>query len=188
MLKCFTSLVTFSSLFLFSSIDPEWLKQAETNISKEEYSWVDERAPSIDVDFSEKKTFLDFLSKECSSCKNTHLLNENKNTLFIFISFSMPDDLILSLSKEVERFGNGVFVLRGIPKNSFNTFISKVHSLRKRGVTADIQVNPKKFKEYSIDLVPSFVLEKEGKFDLITGNISLKYALEKFSKEGDTVG
>ena len=92
----------------------------------------------------------------------------------------MPDEAWMSLSKEVEKV-KGVMVLRGLPENSFQQLAMKMYDLRKRGVNATIQIDPRLFTKYDVERVPCFVTLEENTFDKLSGNISVSYALERMN-------
>ena len=103
-------------------------------------------------------------------------------TLYVFVSFSMPEEAFLALSNEIVRVG-GVMVLRGLPGNSFKNLAVKIYELKKQGLRATIQVDPRLFSKYSITTVPTFVTTKDGRYDKLSGNVSLAFALEKMGNE-----
>lgn len=113
--------------------------------------------------------------KKCA----TGIAEPMETNLLAFVSFSMPDETLLSLAKEIEQFG-GVLVLRGLPENSFKELAKRLLLLKEKGLTASFQINPKLFYEYEITNVPAFVLLGKQGFDKVSGNISLEYALELF--------
>ena len=107
---------------------------------------------------------------------------EKESDFFAFVSFSMPESLWVEMSYGLEKNG-GVFVLRGFPKDSFQKFLEKVMDFRKKGINAPVVVDPDAFEKYQITAVPTFVLEKEGGFRKVVGNVSVDYALEKLREE-----
>ncbi len=112
--------------------------------------------------------------------------NPFEGQLLIFASFSMPDSVWLELSQEAKIY-RATIVMRGIPDNSFQAFSKKLLSLQKKGMDADVEIDPKKFKQYRIRQVPSFVIADSKTHDKVSGNISLKYFLEKASEEGESI-
>lgn len=121
---------------------------------------------------------------KCTNCFDDIQLIFGEEHIFVFMSFSVPDEVWISLSKEMEKRGAS-FVIRGLPKNSFAELSQKIFSLKEKGVNVPIQVDPEKFKKYEIQDVPAFVYAKANKFDKVTGNISLKYALDRIKLKGD---
>jgi conjugal transfer pilus assembly protein TrbC len=105
--------------------------------------------------------------------------------LFIFISLGMPDELLLTLASDAEKAG-ALMVLRGLPNNSFNDFGKRLLQLKKKGLSATIQIHPVLFQEYSVAGVPAFVLKDEKSFEKVSGNISVEYVLQLFEEGGSS--
>lgn len=115
--------------------------------------------------------------------------------LQIFVSSSMPIGLLKSYAREAIRY-NGVLVFRGLPGGSFHKLSGLVADISS-DITGDVamQIDDEAFKAFDIKSVPTIVLSKPasifseqvrgGSFDKISGNITIKYALEVFAKEGD---
>lgn len=115
--------------------------------------------------------------------------------LQIFVSSSMPISLLKSYTKEATKY-NGVLVFRGLPEGSFYRLaklVSDISGNNAEGIA--MQIDDEAFKAFNIKIVPTIVLSKEasifseqvqgGAFDKIGGNVTIKYALEVFAKEGD---
>lgn len=115
--------------------------------------------------------------------------------LQIFVSHSMPISLLKSYAKEAAKY-NGVLVLRGLPAGSFHRLaklVSDISGDNAEGIA--MQIDDEAFKAFDIKSVPTIVLSKPasifseqlkgGAFDKIGGNVTIKYALEVFAKEGD---
>jgi len=101
-----------------------------------------------------------------------------ETSLYVFMSFSIPEEAWLALSEELIRT-DGVMILRGLPSNSFKELGRKIKTLRSRGMKAPVHVDPMLFDRFGVKSVPAFVKIKDESFDKICGNISLAYALEK---------
>lgn len=119
-------------------------------------------------------------SNDINRC-TTRADEQSEINLYAFISFSMPDEALITLAEEVEK-ERGVLVLRGIPKNSFKELSKRVQRLQKKGLKTAIQINPHLFEQYDVTVVPSFVLKRENDWDKVSGNISLQYVLELSKK------
>ena len=115
--------------------------------------------------------------------------------LQIFVSHSMPISLLKSYAKEATKY-NGVLVFRGLPAGSFHRLAKLVSDIS--GDSAEgiaMQIDDEAFKAFAVKSVPTIVLSKAasifseqvkgGAFDKIGGNVTIKYALEVFAKEGD---
>jgi type-F conjugative transfer system pilin assembly protein TrbC len=118
--------------------------------------------------------------------------NKSYTDFLIFASFSLGEKNLENLIKLASNY-NGAVILRGFKNGSFKetaAFLSKF-SQDKEGVLID----PNLFIEYEIIKMPTFVLTKpcnEGLqascktvFDKLTGMVSPRYALEKFSSSGE---
>jgi len=116
-------------------------------------------------------------------------------SLQIFVSHSMPISLLKSYAKEATKY-NGVLVFRGLPAGSFHklsNLVSDISGDNAEGIA--MQIDDEAFKAFNIKIVPTIVLSrsasifseqvKGGAFDKIGGNVTIKYALEFFAKEGD---
>jgi len=118
-----------------------------------------------------------------------------KPLLKIFVSSSMPEEALKGLLKEAEHFG-GVLVLKGLPENSWKALAQLVLAIAEDDTDMPMQIDEEEFNRFGIDSVPAFVLiepqemkeqlaEKLPKFDQISGNLTIRLALEYMSKEGD---
>jgi type-F conjugative transfer system pilin assembly protein TrbC len=105
-----------------------------------------------------------------------------ETSLYVFVSFSMPDDSWLSLSHEVDKV-RGIFVLRGLPDDSFKKLAEKLYVLRKQGFNASVQVDPQLFQRFKIAKVPTFITIDEQGSDQLSGNVTLAFALEKMNNK-----
>ena len=119
--------------------------------------------------------------------------NDQLSTDFlIFASFSIGEKNLENLIKLASDY-NGAVILRGFKNGDFKetaAFLSKF-SQEKEGILID----PNLFLEYQVTKVPTFVLTKpcdqglqancQTVFDKLTGMVSPRYALEKFSGSGE---
>lgn len=103
--------------------------------------------------------------------------------VYVMISFSVPGETWVGLSTEMEKIG-AVFVLRGLPNNSFKELSQRVQHLNQLGVKAPIQINPNLFTTHNIERVPTFLIVEKERSDKVTGNISLSYAVKKMGGLG----
>jgi type-F conjugative transfer system pilin assembly protein TrbC len=106
--------------------------------------------------------------------------------IYVFVSFSMPDNLMKEYAEETKQYDNATLVFRGMVDNSFNKTAIKLNEItNKQGAKAII--HPQLFDKYNIQEVPVILLEKNnGEYDKITGSVSIKYALETFKDGGNS--
>lgn len=153
-----------------------WLNEVENRFDEDAISWFrkqinpkGEMQAEISVD------------ADCKSCFKGKIHEVDEPKLFIFMSFSVPENIWLSLSQEMKG-KQAVFVLRGLPQNSFKLFAQKIGHLKEKGMEASVQIHPNLFNEYSVDRVPTFVLTKHP-VSKVSGVVSLKYANDLLSRE-----
>ena len=103
--------------------------------------------------------------------------NNKKDGLSIFVSLSMPKNLLEQYDAIAKKIG-AKLVMRGFKNNSFKETIQYTQKIV-------VQVDPVAFKKFGVTSVPSFVLSSGDKFDKLVGNISINYALTRFKDEGD---
>lgn len=114
--------------------------------------------------------------------------------LQIFVSSSIHKQLLKAYAKEASRY-DGVLVFRGLPSGSFRKITDLVMDISDEQYPAAIQIDDEAFAAFDIQSVPAIVLSKPnamfseqtlpGKFDKVTGNITIKAALAIFAREGD---
>ena len=121
-----------------------------------------------------------YLLAACLTCRPGTPAQEESD-LKVFMSFSVPIESWKDISSQLEKT-TGVFVLRGIPNNSFEEFAVKLLNLREAGVLAPIDLDPEAFETHAIDAVPAFVF----KGNKITGNLRCDAALREIQEKGDS--
>ncbi len=116
--------------------------------------------------------------------------------LLVFVSTSMPVPTLVKLAQQVKQVG-GVMVFRGIKggltKKALNDWLGLVKPVAATG--ASMQIDPESFDRYNVNAVPTFVIAVAGEGGCgttqcatdgaaLAGDVSLDYALEKFSARG----
>jgi len=115
--------------------------------------------------------------------------------LIVFVSFSMPDDILASYSEQAKEAG-ATLVLRGLVENSITKTQRRAIPLNKQLAAWD--VNPGLFRKFDIKRVPAIVLadSKEGQTIedgcappsaslQVEGAVSIKQALLLMRQRGD---
>ena len=111
--------------------------------------------------------------------------SEKEESLTVFMSFSLSDQVWIEISKVMEKVG-GRMVIRGLPQNRFVELSRKIQDLSCQGVKATIQIHPKLFQQHNIEQVPVFLVSEETKHDKLSGNVSLAFALDVMAQKGET--
>jgi type-F conjugative transfer system pilin assembly protein TrbC len=116
--------------------------------------------------------------------------------LFIFISTSIPEKSILHYLEQAQKTG-ALVVLQGLIEESLPQTLKTVSLWKKESSLDNIILDPVAFERFNITQVPSIVLTQADypcpqgadcnitSMDKMTGEISLDYALRKFSQSGD---
>lgn len=120
--------------------------------------------------------------------------------LMVFVSTSMPIPTLTRLATQMKAAG-GVMVFRGVKgglsKKAFSEWLGQLKPVAETG--ASIQIDPESFQRYSVNAVPTFVIAASrgeecggtscaAQASSISGDVSLDYALEKFSSRGGEIG
>jgi hypothetical protein len=76
----------------------------------------------------------------------------------------------------------GRLVTRGLLNNSFQETQKKL-----RDIGIELEIDPTLFERYTIDQVPTYVLEEKrsGRFDQISGNVDPLFVLNLFKEQGE---
>lgn len=119
---------------------------------------------------------------KCSSFQPTV---DMESTLQVCMSFSVPIQVWKDLNEDLIHH-KGVFVVKGLPNNSFQAFAEKVLAFRKQGITAPIRIDPKLFERHRIQQVPLFVVNEKGETHTVSGTVTVPYVLDlmHIKKEG----
>lgn len=117
--------------------------------------------------------------------------------LLVMVSFSMPEASMARIAAQANKVG-ATLVLRGAVDNSFMRTAELAAQFVKRYPGLNFEIDPTVFKRYSVKQVPTFILARENKsikgctkgcdasdyFVSVSGDVTLDYALEYFSRFG----
>jgi conjugal transfer pilus assembly protein TrbC len=125
-----------------------------------------------------KKEIADIAKTQCS------LQNQDVGSvqlpIIIFVSFSMPKESIKGWITQAKKVGAAVYI-RGLVNNSFKD-TAKIISGLVQDQSGGLLIDPTLFKKHSITQVPAVVVVNRESFDVIYGDVTLDYALEKINK------
>lgn len=115
--------------------------------------------------------------------------------LIVFVSFSMPDEMLQEYSKQAKQAG-ATLVLRGLVENSLTKTQRKAATVNP--VFADWEINPAAFRKYKVSVVPAIVLANSdtahaaqdgcappGAYIRVDGAISIAQALSTMAWRGE---
>lgn len=106
-------------------------------------------------------------------------------TVHVFVSFSMPESLLIQTFKEANDLNLPVYI-KGLHKNSMKLTAQKILKYSKVVPELNLQIDPTLFEKYGIHQVPAVVSDNGEAFDVIYGNLKLKNALSRISSEGES--
>lgn len=110
-------------------------------------------------------------------CPSFQPTSEFEPVLQVCMSFSVPIQVWKDLNEELIRH-HGVFVVKGLPNNSFQAFAQKVLEFRKHGITAPIRIDPKLFERVKVNQVPLFVFSEKDEMHTVSGTVTIPYVLD----------
>jgi|GEM_PF-6392358 len=110
-------------------------------------------------------------------CPSFHPTSEFEPSLQVCMSFSVPTQVWKDLNEDLIHH-KGVFVVKGLPNNSFQAFAAKVLEFRKYGVTAPIRIDPKLFERLKVNQVPQFVVKQKDETHTVSGTLTIPYVID----------
>lgn len=109
--------------------------------------------------------------------------SKTSDDFFIFVSFSLHERNLRQIIEDARRYGAFV-VIRGLKNNSMRETVQ--YLLRSVMSTGQgVLVDPTLFQKFGIRHVPSFVLYDGSRYDMLSGNVTVDFALRKFAERGD---
>ena len=112
-----------------------------------------------------------------------------------FASLAMPPDSLRQMITDISRAG-GMVVFRGFSANGPKVFSASLRQILPPGGEAHISIDPRLFRAYHIEAVPTYVAASSGfelcagedcesavtPHDRLAGNVTTHYALETFAQ------
>jgi type-F conjugative transfer system pilin assembly protein TrbC len=189
----FLKLIAISIVSIYASCTATSLADSiENKIPDEDIEWAESIA-SRDHQMA-MNNFKDMMQIEGFDQDLRESVLKPRPILQIFVSTSMPRQLLKSYAREASRWG-GVLVFCGLPHGSFLKLTNIVMDISDEQYPCAMQIDDEAFKAFSIKSVPTIVLSKpaamfdeqvrEGQFDKVQGNLTIKAALELFASSGD---
>lgn len=179
--------------------DAKRIIESSTNVSD---SYKSEVNQMINVSKDAMKEYQCKVSSDIipeNDLKDIHTGSSDGYYRYVFISTSMPKQALREIFGLATK-KNALIVLRGFKNNSYLE-TQKHFSDLIRDTNTGFVVDPELFETYRINVVPSFVISKaiecdvQNQFgkeicstplhDKISGNISIDYAFDSLSKDGE---
>lgn len=180
-------LIIFSLLFSAASLaadvtkdDMNYMKQKQAELKE-----FKERLQGMNVQLPDnQQALVDKNSAEIASEQKQSAAENQEPKYIYFLSFSVPDEGLLSMVNEAKKYGLTP-TMRGLIKNDFRETAKKSYQLSKVDKNFGVIIDPFLFKDYGVKAVPAMVITCGAKHDLIYGSLPVKEALEKVAREGD---
>lgn len=179
-------------IVILFALGSQSLAQATTD-NNTDFKWADDLSNS-----AQDMAWQDLLKKfneqeQLEGAVNTTAHSTSK--LYVFVSSSMPIPLLKSYAKEALKY-EATLVFKGLPNGSFKELAELIVQLKdEEGDIANATIDDEAYARFDVSSVPTLILTQEPpyypnqtplvKFDKITGNIGIKYALEQFKDSGE---
>lgn len=105
-------------------------------------------------------------------------------TTSVFVSFSMPKDLIEAVFKDASQHEISVY-LNGLIDDDMRKTLSHIFEYSQKYPNLSVQIDPFAFEKYHIDRVPALVVEQGDKFDVLYGNLAIDDGLLWLKRKGE---
>ncbi len=108
----------------------------------------------------------------------------------LFVSFSMPEPLLLNLADEAAAMHIPV-VIKGLKNNDFKQTVATFSRLSQQAQKQQlnfkgVSIDPHWFNQFHITAVPALVVSTDAQtFDVVYGNASIKKGLELIAQRGE---
>ena len=113
--------------------------------------------------------------------------------IYVFVSFSMGEKGLQATLEDAKRYGAQV-VLKGFKDGSAKKTIAALMAMTEK-TKYGLIIDPELFETFQVKMVPTIILSNRSRHmedgnstplhDRISGNVTLKYALEQFASAGD---
>ena len=101
----------------------------------------------------------------------------------VFVSFSMPEQLMIETLTESTHLGLPV-TLNGLIDDAMPKTMEKLFELSQKVPDLALQIDPTAFERYGVTQVPALVVDTGDCFDVIYGTLTLKEGLRRIQARG----
>jgi len=157
------------------------------------------RFPHLDAELTDPKTLSSIAdlmddAQSLAAKLGVPQVSDQRVSVYVFASFSMPDASLKSLMRQGELTGVPI-VLRGLVNNSIEATMHAVHALYTEGENPEsgALIDPTLFQRFAIDQVPTVVVAEAAagactrtdcpipEHVKIAGDVPLRYALDRIA-------
>lgn len=182
-------------LLIAQNIFADELTTCRQKVSAEDIKWISEFTGKEQAAFWQRmqNKAAEYFGEE----KMINMTNPRPK-LQIFVSSSMSKNLLREYAKESIIY-EGALIFKGVIDGSITKFAALIREILEVNASAIIQIDDESFAAFEIEQVPTIVLSEQNrladfvyneesiapKYDKVTGNIGIRYALELFAKDGE---
>lgn len=197
------SLISLSG-FCFANTNDELARlqllsaQIQSEVSS---STIDHMAHDSSQNQNDNRALIDAFMKEAKLGLQNKQSPQAAPDAILFLSFSMPESLLLGLADQAAQFDIPV-VIKGLVKNDFKqtvaTFSRLSHTAQKQHLNfKGVSIDPVWFTQFNITAVPALVVSLRPAnclasslcanqlFDVVYGNVQIKKGLELIAERGE---
>lgn len=182
-------------LLIAQNIFADELTTCKQKVNEEDIKWISELTDKEQTAFWQRmqNKATEYFGEE----KMINMANPRPK-LQIFVSSSMPKNLLREYAKESVIY-KGALIFKGVIDGKITKFTELIGEILEVDSNAVIQIDDESFAAFGIEQVPTIVLSEQNrlvdiihneenitpKYDKVTGNIGIRYALELFSQDGE---
>jgi type-F conjugative transfer system pilin assembly protein TrbC len=182
-------------LLIAQNIFADELTTCRQKVSAEDIKWISELTDKEKTAFWQR---MQSQAREYFGEEKMINMTNPRPKLQIFVSSSMPKNLLKEYAKESIIY-EGALIFKGVIDGKITKFTELIGEILEINSNAVIQIDDESFAAFGVEQVPTIVLSEQNrladfvhneesiapKYDKVTGNIGIRYALELFSKEGE---
>lgn len=171
------------------------LTTCRQKVSEEDIKWISELTDKEKTAFWQR---MQNKAREYFGEEKMINMTNPRPKLQIFVSSSMPKNLLKEYAKESIIY-EGALIFKGVIDGKITKFTELIGEILEVNSNAVIQIDDESFAAFGVEQVPTIVLSEQNrladfvyneesivpKYDKVTGNIGIRYALELFSKDGE---
>lgn len=119
-------------------------------------------------------------STNLTSCELASIKDASKKEIYVYISTSMPESLIIEAFDSAAKH-NAKVVVRGLlPSKNLNDSLRSIAVARaKSKLSPDVAIDPRPFSKYKITTVPSISVSYMSDYAVLSGSVNIDYVLNK---------
>ena len=125
-------------------------------------------------------------SSNLTNCEMAAIKDAPKQEIYVYISTTMPESLIVDALDSAARH-NAKVVVRGIfPGKTLNESLLVIAQARaKTKLSPDVSIDPRPFTKFKVTTVPSVSVSYLSDYAVVSGSLDIDYLLKKFNS-GDS--